>query len=411
MKRPLTIFLLLLTFLLKESFGQAHVQTTTLYQTTTATTISQTFGAASTSGNLIIVHIDWDNQARSISSVTDTKGNSYARINGPTNWNGVSYRAELWYAYNIIGGGAAITVTAHLSGAPTSFSQIYISEYSGIASSINPLDQNSASIGNGGAVSSGAKTTVYPNELVYGASIGAAGVLTTGAGFTNRSTANQNIIEDKNVATAGSYNASFTSAGGNWLAQMATFISTNSILPVDFSAFRGQCNNNHTVLEWSTASETNNDFFTIQQSDDGVSWTAAGTVKTAGNSAMTQSYSYTIDATKNAASFFRIAQTDLDGRTTYSGIIRVNGCTMVLSGVTLYPNPSNGTSVSGRIDLPANETGTIEIFDDLGRMISRNPISQPQFSIYFPRALPTGVYYAKIYASGSTSAVTPFLVK
>src|SRR5580704_2582846 len=234
MKRPLTIYFVMLFFTLQHSFGQTHVQTTTLYQATTATAISQTFGAASTAKNLIVVHIDYDNQIVSVSSVTDTKGNSYARINGPTNWNGANYRAELWYAYNITGGGAATTVTAHLSGAPTSFSQIYISEYSGIASSINPLDQNSVAIGATAAVSSGAKTTTYSNELIYGASIGASGILTTGGGFTNRSTANQNIIEDKNVATAGSYNTSFTSAGGNWIAQMATFISTISILPVDF---------------------------------------------------------------------------------------------------------------------------------------------------------------------------------
>jgi hypothetical protein len=71
----LIIFFFLLG-LFKQSLGQTHVQTTTLYQTSTATTIASTFGAASTTGNLIVVHIDWDGQLRSISTLTDNKGNT-----------------------------------------------------------------------------------------------------------------------------------------------------------------------------------------------------------------------------------------------------------------------------------------------------------------------------------------------
>jgi len=411
MQKPLILSVIFLCVSLSRSYGQTHVQTTTLYQTTAATTISKAFAAASTTGNLIVVHIDWDNQARSITSVTDTKGNTYAAINGPTNWNGANYRAALWYAYNITGGGAAITVTAHLSGAPTSYSQIYISEYSGIATSINPLDQNSVTAGNTGAVSSGAKTTTYPNELVYGASIGASGALSTGGGFTNRSTANQNVIEDKNVAAAGSYAATFTSAGGNWIAQMATFISTNSILPVDFIFFSGQCNNGLTVLHWSTASEINNDYFSIEQSADAVNWTALGKVNGAGNSAIVQNYSYTVNATNNAASYYRICQTDFNGRSTWSNIILTNGCAMATSAVTLYPNPCNGASVSIRTSLPSNEASTIQIFDDLGRIVSRSSLSQPEFSIYFPHRLPAGIYYIRISSAAGVSSVTPLLVK
>src|SRR5450631_1076845 len=107
------IFILFATF--NQSFGQIHVQTKTLYQTTTANTISLAFAAASTTGNLIVVHLDWDGQTRSIISVTDNKGNSFTKISGPTNWDGLNYRAELWYAYNITGGGAAINIKAKLS--------------------------------------------------------------------------------------------------------------------------------------------------------------------------------------------------------------------------------------------------------------------------------------------------------
>jgi hypothetical protein len=401
----------LLLGLIKICIGQTHVQTNTLYQLTTANSISMTFGAASTSGNLIIVHIDWDGQTRNITTVTDNKGNSYAKINGTTNWNGPNYAAELWYAYNITGGAGAITVKAKLSGAPTTFSQIYISEYSGIVSVANPLDQNSVATGNSLAVSTGTKTITYNNELVYGVSIGASGTLSKGAGFTSRSTANSNIVEDKNAATVGAYDASFTSAGGNWIAQMATFISTSSliVLPIDLISFTGQCNNNHIALNWTTATETNNDYFTIERSEDGSDWGVLGTVKSAGPSSANQEYSFTADETKNEISYFRLKQTDQDGKFKYFNIIQVNNCNNGNTAVNIYPNPTNGITLNGSIHLKANETYTIEIFDKLGKMVSRFTSVQPEFSVNFAQTLPSGVYYAR-FSSASFSTAKCFLV-
>jgi hypothetical protein len=405
----LTFILLLCIF--NTIFGQTHVQTTTLYQTTTANSISVAFGAASTSGNLIVVHIDWDGQSRNVTAVTDNKGNSYAKINGTTNWNGPNYAAELWYAYNITGGAGAITVKAKLSGNPTSFSQIYISEYSGIVSIADPLDQNAVAIGNSLAVSSGTKTTIYNNELVYGASIGASGALTKGAGFNLRSGANSNIIEDKNAATVGSYNTSFTSAGGNWVAQMATFISTSSIivLPVDLLSFTGQCNSNHIILNWTTAAETNTDYFTIERSEDGTDWETIGTVKSVGNSSANQNYSFTADESQNAVSYFRLKQTDLDGNFEYFHTIQVNNCIKNITEVNIYPNPSNGLTLSGSINLKDNQTYSIEIFNNLGMMVSHYTSAQPEFTVNFPHILTPGVYYARI-SSSNLSTAKSFLV-
>ena len=404
MYRYIVITFLIFFGAIGNSFGQAHVQTNTLYQTTTATTIAQTFASASTSGNLIVVHLDWDKQIIHINTVTDTKGNTYHRIIGPTNWNGANYGAELWYAYNITGGGAAIKVTATLTGAPTSFSQIYISEYSGILSTANPLDQSSVAIGNATAVSSGAKTTTQTNELIYGASIGASGVLSVGAGFTANSTANSNIIEDKHVLTTGSYSTTFTSASGNWIAQMATFISSSILLPIDLLSFTGQCNNSNIVLAWTTSSETNNDYFTIERSADGINWNEIGTVKSAGNSSINQNYSFTAGETTDAISYFRLKQTDIDGNFQYFNIIQVDNCNKVLTGVNIYPNPSNGISLFGTINLKTNEAYSVVIYDAAGNMISRSISTQPEFTINFSHTLPSGVYYARFSAANFSTA-------
>lgn len=406
-----TILLILIFTGIKQVIGQTHVQTNWFFQNpSTSSTISLAFASASTSGNLIVVHLDWDKQSVHINTVTDNKGNTYKKINGTTNWNGANYAAELWYAYNITGGAGAITVTAKLTGNTTSFFQIYISEYSGIASSIDPLDQNAVAPGNTAAVSSGAKTTTYANELIYGASIGASGTLTKGAGFTSRSTANQNIIEDKNVSATGSYSATFTSAGGNWVAQMATFFSSAIILPVNLLSFTGNCNNNQIVLNWTTASENNNDYFTIEESENGSDWNAIGTVNSKGNSSIAQQYSFTTTGTADEISYFRLRQTDLDGKFVYFNVIKVNNCNAVLSGVNIYPNPTDGQSLSGRISLQPNATCSIEIYDNMGKKLARFSSVQSEFKISFPYTLHTGVYFARFSSTGYATTIR-FLVK
>ena len=409
MYRSLPLTLILFILVLKQGLGQTHVQTATLFQNTTSATIAKAFAASSTSGNLIVVHIDWDNQARSVNTVTDNKGNTYKKALGPTNWNGVNYRAELWYAYNIIGGGAAITVTVNLTGTVTSFSQIYISEYSGMPS-IDPLDKTSVAIGNAAAVSSGSKTTSFNSELIYGAAIGASGLLTKGATFTARSTANQNVIEDKNAATTGTFEANFTSAGGNWIAQMATFISTNTILPVNLISFSGHCDqNDHIALNWETASELNNNYFTIEESANGTDWNQIAIVNSAGNSSNTHSYAYLADESKSDLSYFRIKQTEFDGQSKYFNTIQVQNCSKEYLGLSIFPNPSNGRSLFGKIQLKSNESYTIEIFDSFGKRIIHTTDNHSEFSVSFAQTLPVGTYYAKFSTTGF-SKVMSFMV-
>ncbi|HTQ27242.1 MAG TPA: T9SS type A sorting domain-containing protein [Puia sp.] len=393
--------------------AQTHVQTTTKFQNpSTSNTITCTFASASTSGDLIVVHLDWDAPAapntRTVSTITDNKGNTYNKINGTTNWNGNNFGAELWYAYNITGGAGAITITAKLSNTTKTFFQIYISEYSGVTNGSDPLDQNAVAIGGTAAVSSGNKTTTQANELVYGASIGATAPLSAGLGFTSRSTANQNVIEDKNVGAAGSYAATFTSTpAGNWVAQMATFTTSNIILPVDLQSFTGSCKNNSISLEWITAAETNNDFFTVEQSPDGESWNVIGTVKSQGSSSVARQYSFTANSA-GSTNYFRLKQTDFNGKSAYFKVIEVNGCSASGPAILIYPNPSSGSSLSGKISR-GDDVYTLEVFDNTGSMVYRSSSVPSVFTVNFPKSLSTGMYYAR-FSAGNYSAGTCFLV-
>jgi len=178
-----------------------------------------TFTAASTSGDFIVVGIFWSSQAVSITSVTDTTGNTYNLAIGPTNWGG-SYRDAIYYASNIVGGGAAPTITVAFSGAQGG-TMMYAAEYSGVAT-VNPLDQASVGTGTGTVLDSGMKATGQGTELVFGFCM-SANTATVDPSFTARSTFSNNFIADRTVTKTGFYHVFGTNSAGDWLVQMATF--------------------------------------------------------------------------------------------------------------------------------------------------------------------------------------------
>jgi hypothetical protein len=77
-------------------------------------------------------------------------------------------------------------------------------------------------------------------------------------------------------------------------------------------------------LEWQTASEVNNDFFTIEKSLNGTDWEIVKKVDGAGNSGKLLNYSAYDYSPYAGVSYYRLKQTDYDGGYTISGIISID---------------------------------------------------------------------------------------
>jgi titin len=175
-------------------------------------TISQAFPAASVSGDFIAVTIKWGNQALTVSSISDNKGNLYTPAIGPTNWNGTAKKAQTFYAKNIVGGGSPITITVTLSGASTSSFHLYQLEYTNVDPA-NSVETTCASIGTGTALTCGPVTTTSANDLLLVVGFNDSTVTNAGAGFTTLSTYHSNVIESLQTAAAGPYTATATNTG------------------------------------------------------------------------------------------------------------------------------------------------------------------------------------------------------
>jgi hypothetical protein len=112
-------------------------------------------------------------------------------------------------------------------------------------------------------------------------------------------------------------------------------------LPITLLEFNAYAFNNSVNLNWKTASELNNNFFTIEKSIDGINWTEVNIVASMGNTESVQSYQSTDINPIAGLQFYRLKQTDINGEFTYSAVKSVVFGKTLSNEVKFYPNPTN----------------------------------------------------------------------
>jgi len=139
-------------------------------------------------------------------------------------------------------------------------------------------------------------------------------------------------------------------------------------LPVGVSSFDANCNENKATLNWITSSETNNNYFTISKSVDGITFEESGKVYGAGNSSQTISYEWIDPVSNSDEVYYRLSQTDFDGSITEISNTKVN-CT-IDKEIKLYPNPFKNELV-----IESENEGMIQLIDNSGKVIVTSKVS------------------------------------
>jgi hypothetical protein len=130
-----------------------------------------------------------------------------------------------------------------------------------------------------------------------------------------------------------------SSAAGTFSINDFTFNGTTTSLPVEFSDVWVKTGNLKNTVFFSTASEVNNDFFTIERSSDGIVFEAVGTIQGAGNATSIQKYYFEDQDVPSGVLYYRIKQTDFDGRFDYSPVVKVN---RQASGFDIFSGSTGG---------------------------------------------------------------------
>ena len=90
--------------------------------------------------------------------------------------------------------------------------------------------------------------------------------------------------------------------------------STNANLPVELLYFHATCMGDAVQFEWATASETNNEYFTIERSTDAVNYEEVARIQGAGTTSQRSDYSFMADNNSSSMTYYRLRQTDIDGK-------------------------------------------------------------------------------------------------
>jgi hypothetical protein len=107
------------------------------------------------------------------------------------------------------------------------------------------------------------------------------------------------------------------------MAQFTWNFKEGDPMPVELLSFNAKEKDNDVILNWSTASEVNNDFFTVENSENGIDFNAIGAVEGAGNSNSVLDYNF-VDENPYELTYYRLKQTDYNGGFTYSQIVKVS---------------------------------------------------------------------------------------
>ncbi|UII31011.1 LamG domain-containing protein [Fulvivirga ulvae] len=118
--------------------------------------------------------------------------------------------------------------------------------------------------------------------------------------------------------------------------------SSAVVMPIELARFDAKAKGDDVEVTWTTSSELNNDFFTIERSSDGRDYSIVSTINGAGNSSEPLSYTYLDTKPLSSRAYYRLKQTDYDGKFEYFAPVMVEGTSAAPENVqlTVYPNPS-----------------------------------------------------------------------
>ncbi|MBI2272104.1 MAG: T9SS type A sorting domain-containing protein [Bacteroidetes bacterium] len=199
----------------------------------------------------------------------------------------------------------------------------------------------------------------------------------------------------------GSFNGCVTALAINPSAprntsQFSSCVSTG-VLPIELLNFTAQYKEGAVHLNWVTATETNNSYFTVERSSDGIRFEIITNVTGAGNSLSKLSYS-SIDAKPlKEISYYRLKQTDYDGKFTYSKMVAVENKDD--SFLLIYPNPSDGGPVSISMNMFAENEVLLVLYDSFGQTVYSKIVVNGDNDHYLSATIGTesdfvpGVYY------------------
>lgn len=179
-------------------------------------------------------------------------------------------------------------------------------------------------------------------------------------------------------------------------------------LPVELASSSLKCDKEKTKIVWQTKSELNNDYFTIEYSEDGKEWRNIKEIKGAGNSTQTIDYEVEFENNNAKTVYYRLSQTDFDG--THVKLNTFSSSCTKGEDLMVYPNPAKSL-INVVIDGGINEQ-EIQLINSVGQ-VQRVSVQKDSFNsgAIDISSLPSGVYYVKYNGGDQNEPAIKRIVK
>lgn len=168
-------------------------------------------------------------------------------------------------------------------------------------------------------------------------------------------------------------------ANNTWPGAGRAYVFTSGgTLPVSLLNFSGYKDGSRNQLQWSTATEINNQGFDIQRSTDGINYSSIGFINSlavSGNSNSQLNYNFTDNTVMGNKQYYRLRQVDIDNRSKLSSIVVVDGNKPVVVKVEgIYPNPASNL-LTIAIASPNKQVMNISLNDITGKTVLKKQLS------------------------------------
>jgi hypothetical protein len=208
-------------------------------------------------------------------------------------------------------------------------------------------------------------------------------------------------------ATAGSGNITSTSSPSVFNSfskfTLANRIGGTNPLPIELLYFTAKPFEKSVTLDWATASESNNDYFEIEKSIDGVNFEYLATIKSHadGNSSTKQSYNTIDEKPYKGISYYRLKQVDKNTSFKYADMVSVEFLSD--SYINIFPNPASSLLM---IKASANyATATLKIINSMGIEVLRTAQLSTYNGTIDLSNLASGIYYVVIENGENTEDI------
>jgi len=179
-------------------------------------------------------------------------------------------------------------------------------------------------------------------------------------------------------------------------------IQTGTVLPVVLTSFTAMTSEKTVQINWSTASEINNEKFIVETSNIGEVFQPLGEVAGAGTTTEPQNYSFTHHTPSAGINYYRLKQVDFDGTFEYSKVIAIEAAGS--QDIFAFPNPARD-KVTLQYD-QSKGAGNIQLLDGLGRRIQARITGYAgNYELSLPESLARGTYWLKVERGGKVQTL------